>query len=93
MKNEIWKWFGSEYKVHFENEDDYRQVLKWSGCRPGGVYYMPDGTREYDAIIPAAHYDRVAKLLGLPPKTHRRRKNTKITPIGTQQVTRVANEN
>ena len=68
MKNDIWKWFGSEFKVHCEKREDYQQIVCWTKCRPGGSYLFPDGHKEYDVIIPTSLYDRVAKLLGLPPR-------------------------
>lgn len=68
MKNEIWKWFRREYKVHCEKRFDYERIVSWNRCRPGGWYLIPDERKEYDAIIPAELYNRVAELLALPTR-------------------------
>ena len=69
LKNEIWKWFGRELKVHCEKREDYDKNVSWEKCRPGGWYLIPDEPNEYDVIIPAALYNRVAELLGLPKRS------------------------
>lgn len=66
MDNEIWKWFGSEFKVHCNSREDYVKIVGRRKSRPGGWYLFPDGHNEYDALIPAQYYNRVARLLGLP---------------------------
>ena len=66
MKNEIWKWFGRKYKVHCEKRGDYVKMISWTKCRTGGCYIFPEGHIEYDALIPAVYYNRVAELLDLP---------------------------
>jgi hypothetical protein len=68
LKNEIWKWFGREYKVHCEKREDYVKITSWTGCRPGGLYLFPDRHVEYDVIISPALYNRVAELLALPTR-------------------------
>ena len=64
MINEIWKWFGSDYKAHCHNKEDYDEILAWTGTRPGGVYYFPDGNMEYDVIIPKRLHKKTALFLG-----------------------------
>ena len=66
VKNEIWKWFGREFKVHCERWEDYKIIVSWEKCREGGSYLFPDRHKEYDVIIPAMLYNRVAELLNLP---------------------------
>ena len=66
MKNEIWQWFGREFKVHCERWAVYKIIVSWERCREGGSYLFPDGHKEYDVIIPTAYYNRVAELLNLP---------------------------
>ena len=68
MKNEIWKWFGRECKVHCREREDHVKIVCWKKCRPGGWYLFPDGHIEYDALIPAVYYNRVAELLDLPTR-------------------------
>lgn len=75
MNNKIWKWFESEYKAYCQNKDDYYEILNWSGCRHGSVYYFPDGHQEYDVIIPNRLYKKTALQLGLDPKI---RQNTDV---------------
>jgi len=66
MKNEIWKWFDDELKVHCENNQDYRRIMDWKGTRHGSTYLFPDGSVQYDVIIPRRLHNRAARLLGLP---------------------------
>lgn len=68
MDNEIWKWFGREFKVHCKKWEDYIKIVSWKKCRPGGSYLFPGGHNEYDALIPVVYYNRVAELLDLPTR-------------------------
>ncbi|HUV31863.1 MAG TPA: hypothetical protein VMY05_12345 [Acidobacteriota bacterium] len=63
MKADIWKWFDDKYKVHCCSRDDYDHIIRWQHSRPGGVYYMPDGSHEYDVIIPEEHVQRAGALV------------------------------
>ena len=65
MDNDIWKWFGTDWKAHFAYREDYDHVMRWDGVRAGGVYYIPGYSNEYDAIVPDKLYDRVCKYLKL----------------------------
>lgn len=60
---DIWKCFDGKYKVHCPTREIYKQMIRWKDARHGGTYHMPDGTREYDVIIPEIYYDRAVKLL------------------------------
>ena len=60
---DIWKYFDGKYKVHCPTREIYKQMIRWKDARHGGTYHMPDGTREYDVIIPEIYYDRALKLL------------------------------
>jgi len=81
MKNEIWKWFENDYKVHCKNRDDYEKILSWKNSRPGGVYYIPGEPNEYDAIIPEEYVEKAVELLGLDSKSRGKSR------IERQQVT------
>lgn len=63
MNVKIWRWFSGEYKAHCQNRDQYEKVLGWKKSRAGGVYILPDGTREWDVIIPEEYIDRAAAVL------------------------------
>ena len=63
MTIDIWNILDGEYKVHCENKKHYDKILRWKGCRHGSVYSNPDGTIEYDVIIPERFVDRARKLL------------------------------
>lgn len=69
MKNEIWKWFDSDYKVHCQRREDYDKIMSWKKSRPGGVYYIPGAPNEYDVIVPEEYVKRTAELLGLSKKS------------------------
>ncbi len=60
---DIWKCFDGKYKVHCPTREIYKQMIRWKDARYGGTYHMPDGTREYDVIIPEICYNRAIKLL------------------------------
>ena len=89
MKDEIWKWFGSEYKVHCQRREDYEQMLRWSGCRDGGVYYYPDGYREWDVIIPKRCVNRARAILSKSRRLRQEISNSAC--IVPQQVTEGTN--
>lgn len=63
MKIDIWEWFDRELKVHCDHKEHYDKILRWKGCKEGGIYYYPDGTIEYDVIIPRKYEARVRNLL------------------------------
>jgi hypothetical protein len=65
MVNEIWPWFGDEYKAYCASNDDYRRLMSWKGVRHGSIYWFPDGSARRDVILGRAEHNRVAKLLGL----------------------------
>jgi hypothetical protein len=87
MPNEIWKWFGSGYRVHCQNREDYESILEWQGCRWGGVYCYPDGHLEFDVNIPARWHHRAARILGLRPK------NSANPVVENQRLTGGADQN
>lgn len=60
---DIWKYFDGKYKVHCPTREIYKQMIRWKDARHGGTYHMPDGTREYDVILPEIYYNRAVKLL------------------------------
>ncbi|MCH8027811.1 MAG: hypothetical protein IID63_06775 [candidate division Zixibacteria bacterium] len=63
LDNFIWRWFGCDYKVHCSDPETYKRMIRWKKSRPGGKYLLPDGSREYDVIIPEDYFDRVVRLL------------------------------
>ncbi len=65
--DEIWPYF-DRYKAHCSNVEDARAILGWKETEKSSVYHYPDGHRELDVLLPANLYNRVAEVLGLPPK-------------------------
>jgi len=63
LNNIIWRWFGCDYKVHCSDSESYKRMIRWKKSRPGGKYILPDGSREYDVIIPEDYFDRAVRLL------------------------------
>lgn len=63
MKNDIWRWFDGKYKAHCNNYEAFRRLSNWKGCEPHGIYDMPDGSTEWDVIIPENLVDRARRLL------------------------------
>ncbi len=82
MKSEIWEWFNREYKVHCATRVLYDELLRWSGARMGGVYYLPQGGRQWDVVIPVGPYRRAVELLQIP--SDHGRKNTQNVLVETQ---------
>lgn len=76
MENEIWRWFGDEFKAYCADNKDYRKIMTWKGTRHGSTYYFPDGEIRHDVIIPYELFNRTAELLGLservPDRARRR---------------------
>ncbi len=64
MENDIWEWF-DEYKAHCNKKEDYDEILSWEGSKHGSIYYMPDGTNEWDVIISPKKLVETKKLLKL----------------------------
>lgn len=66
--NELW-WFGpTVYKFHTADRALYDKISRWKNTRWGCTYSYPDGHHEWDLVIPARYYNRVARLAGLPQK-------------------------
>lgn len=65
MENAIWPWFDGQYKVHCNNYEAFRRISGWKDCIPHGVYSMPDGSIEWDVIIPEQHVQKARQVLGL----------------------------
>ena len=66
---EIWKYFGREYKGYIENLDVAKRIMNWKSVEPCSIYYTPSmRIFAYDFIFPTRTYNRVARVLGLPPR-------------------------
>jgi len=65
LKNDLWAWFDGLYKVHCNSYDAYRRISAWKGCTAHGVYSMPDGSVEWDVIVPEECLDDARQVLGL----------------------------
>ncbi len=63
MNNDIWPWFDGKFKAHCNNYEAFRRLSNWKGCEPHGVYDMPDGTTEWDVIIPENLVEKARLLL------------------------------
>lgn len=68
MKNEIWRWFGNQYKCHCRKKKDYQEIMSWTGSEYGGVYLIPNEPNEYDVIISNGNLNRAKKLMKLKTK-------------------------
>lgn len=80
---DIWYWADDEYKVHCPDHATYKEILSWSGSKPGGVYHVPSSPKELDAIIVAANLDRARALL--------QQKNGKKPAVEPQRLTKRKN--
>ncbi len=68
MKSKIWKYFGNTYKVYCENLEVASQIANWKACQVDATYFLPDGRKEKDVIIPGKLYNKAAMVLGLPER-------------------------
>ena len=76
LDNFIWRWFGCDYKVHCSDSESYKRMIRWKKARPGGKYLLPDGSREYDVIIPENYFDRAVRLLSSKTQSTPRKVDT-----------------
>ena len=67
MNPDIRPWFNGEYKVHCSKEV-YDAIVRWKGCRFGGVYVVPNGPKEYDVIVPESLVKKVSQTLKVATK-------------------------
>ncbi len=86
MRNCIWEWFDDEFVVYCDNNEDYHRLVKWRGARHRSTYFLPDGTKRYDAIIHRNVVNRAAKMLDLPIRVRDQAKSSFSPPqvIDTQ---------
>ena len=70
METEIWKYDTGRYKIYVENRDLKNKLMSWKECIRHCVYSHMSNMRAigWDFIFPREIYNRVAKLVGLPPK-------------------------
>ena len=70
MGTEIWKYDRGRYKVYVEDRELRNKLQSWKDCVMHGGYSHVRDMREYawDFIFPGKIYDKVAALVGLPPK-------------------------
>ena len=64
MKNEVWKYFGNNYKVYTENTELKNKIIEWQGCDIHGIYQHQNKVIGWDIIFPSHFYNRVARLAG-----------------------------
>ncbi len=68
MENSICKFFGNTYKVHSTKLEIARQIASWRGCQADATYFLTDGHKEKDVIIPGKLYNKAAMVLELPER-------------------------
>lgn len=69
MENKIGRYHRQVYKAHCADPALARKIASWDGCERSAIYHFPDGHREVDVLFPGKLYNRVAQLLGLPPRS------------------------
>ena len=69
---EIWRWSfkPSQFKVWINPKYQAirAKIQRWRDTKQGAIYFYPNKAVVRDLIIPARYFDKVAKLLGLPPR-------------------------
>ena len=71
MECEIWEYgIRGWYKVLVTDAEMKRKLLGWKDCESQCRYSRVNDLREigWDFLFPGEIYDRVAKLVGLPPR-------------------------
>jgi hypothetical protein len=78
METEIWKYDIGRYKVVVVDRELKNKLMSWKECTLHCRYSYMRGEIGWDFIFPGRIYNRVARLVGLPPK----RKNPKRVAQG-----------
>jgi len=67
--NEIWKDGPGRYKGYSEDINVAKRIMNWKSVEPCSIYYTPSmRIFAYDFIFRTRSYDRIAKVLYLPPR-------------------------
>ncbi len=67
--NEIWQYGRGNYKGYCDDLKIAKRIMNWKSVESCSIYYTPSmRIFAYDFIFPTRSYDRVAKLLELPPR-------------------------
>ena len=68
--NEIWAIGGGLFKAYSEDLDLIAKIARWKKVMPAATYASQRGkVIARDIIFPSSIYNRIAKGLGLPPKS------------------------
>jgi len=66
---EIWQYGRGYYKGYTEDIKFAKRIMNWKSVESCSIYYTPSmRIFAYDFIFPTRSYDRVARVLGLPPR-------------------------
>jgi len=69
MKSEIWWYSKGFYKIYTEDYQEKEKIDSWQSCRCSNTYYDQYGkNKAWDLIFPSRLYNRVAKVIGAPPR-------------------------
>ena len=86
MENEIEEYERGRYRVHIVDYDVKKKIALWKDCAFHAEYRYPDGTWAWDFLFPGDIYERVAKLVGLPPKKKSARRVAHGRQLGKMAV-------
>lgn len=82
---EVWSYGRGYYKVFVNDCSLKNKIDRWKDFKLSCRYCLADGTKGWDYIFPSKRYNRIAKLLNLPPK----QKN--INRVLSGKLSKVAN--
>ena len=66
MNTESWRWKRGYWKFFILDGKIKEKVARWKKAKLHCRYFLPNGKRAWDFIVPSELYNRLAQLLDIP---------------------------